>query len=206
MRGIWHGRAGEGNLPPFWIQGEESSVDPRVVTKSRELWPWAYHHVRLVLHDAERAAELFEEVAIKVSERLREEPEVNRNLKGYLIRAFRNRIGLELLRASRITYEGLVSELEGKHRLAAPNGFHSIEVRICVDQIIPLMPPDARRIVSYRLLDYEWGDIAAAMDLEVVQVKNKYHYGIRAAWECLVRKEGANNRRTRKRHDETEVD
>jgi len=210
MRGIRQPqrKPGGGNLPPFWIQADNngSRLDSRVVDESKDLWPWAYHHVEVVLHDATRAAELLEEVAIDVSERLQKKPDVSWNLKGYLITAFRNRVSLELLRASRITYEGLVSELEGKHRLIAPNWLGPLEISICVAQIIPFMPPDARRIVNYRLLDFEWGEIAEAMGIQVMQAKNKYYYGIRTAWESLGPDGNRKQRRENKRPDETEAD
>ena len=42
---------------------------------------------------------------MEVSARLRDEPEVERNLNGYLITAFHHRVRSQLLRDSRLAYE-----------------------------------------------------------------------------------------------------
>jgi RNA polymerase sigma factor (sigma-70 family) len=176
-----------GEVPPFWIQHDVAggSVHPDVSHESEELWPWAYKYVESVLHDSPRAAELLEEVAIEVSNRLQVKPEVGRNLKGYLIAAFHHRIGLELIRNRRVTYEGLLQELERKHLLVSPNWLTAVETRICVAELIALMPADTRRIVHYRLLDFKWEEIAEAMSIPANQARNRYYYGISTAWEKL---------------------
>ena len=57
-----------------------------------------------------------------VASRLRLEPAVARNLSGYLITAFHHRVRWERLRDRRLSYEGLLPELDwlemfhGKHR------------------------------------------------------------------------------------------
>ena len=176
-----------GNVPPFWIHHDLAGgqVHPDVCHESQELWPWVYKYVESVLHDSPRAAELLEEVAIEVSRRLRVKPEVGRNLKGYLIAAFHHRIGLELIRNRRITFEGLLQDLERKHFLADPDWLTALQTRICVGEVVALMRPDARRIVHYRLLDFEWQEIAEAVGVPANQVRNRYYYGIRTAWEKL---------------------
>ena len=77
---------GSDRIPEFWIRPQDrrgSPIDPRLLEASRRLWPWAYRHVETELHDGARAAELLEQVAMEVSARLRDEPEVERNLSGY---------------------------------------------------------------------------------------------------------------------------
>ena len=180
---------GTRNVPPFWLQPDDQlgrELDPDVCRELRGLWPWAYHHVEFVLRDAPRAAELLEEVAIDVSRRLNVEPEVGRNLKGYLITAFHRRVGREIVRNGRITYEGLLRELEAKRLLIAPNWLIPLEMRICVRQLVALMPSPAQRIVHYRLLGFTWDEIADSLGLQAAQARNKYYYGIRTAWEALA--------------------
>lgn len=115
VRRAWHDRNETPNLtnsvPPFGIQESGDggrSIHPRVLKTARQLWPWAYMHVDVVLHDAPAAAELLEQVAIQVSARLEAETEVARNLKGYLITAFHNHVRRELIRVNRFTYVGLL--------------------------------------------------------------------------------------------------
>lgn len=202
------GKPGEGNPPPFWMLEDDDAgrCDPRVIAESKGLWSWAYRYVGVVLHDAPSAAQLLEEVATDVSERLQENPEVARNLKGYLITAFHNRVLSELIRGGRITYEGLITELERKHRPVAPDWLGPVEIGICVRQIIPLMPPDARRVVHYRLLEFEWDEVAMAMEIEIEQAKNKYYYGIRTVWEALGLDADRKRTRRKERRDETRTD
>jgi DNA-directed RNA polymerase specialized sigma24 family protein len=190
MRGNWRLRLqlATGKVPPFWIRTDARAdrwLHPDVREESEDLWPWAYRYVTFVLHDPPRAAELLEDVAFEVSRRLQAQPEVNQNLKGYLITAFHHRVGLELLRNGRVTYEGLLRDLEGKHRLVARDWLMPLEIKICVGEIIALMPQEARRVVQYRLLDYTWEETAEAMGILVEQARNKYYYGIRVASERL---------------------
>jgi DNA-directed RNA polymerase specialized sigma24 family protein len=180
---------GTGNVPPLWLQPDVQpgrDLDPDVCRELRGIWPWAYRRVEFVLKDAPRAAELLEAVAIDASRRLHAEPEVARNLKGYLIRAFHRRVAREIVKNRHITYEGLVSELEAKRVLVAPDWLIPLEMKICVSQVIALMPAEAQRVVHYRLLDFGWDEIAQAMGIQAVQARNKYYYGIRTAWESLA--------------------
>jgi hypothetical protein len=83
------------HLPPLWMRARDSQgrpIDPRVVQVSEQLWPWAHWHVHQELHDSASAAQLVEGVALRVSNRLRNEPSVSQNLPGYFITAFRHRV------------------------------------------------------------------------------------------------------------------
>lgn len=179
---------GRGNVPPFWIQQgglAGSDVHPDVREEARQLWPWAYRYVESTLGDQPRTAELLEEVVLAVSQRLQVQPEVGRNLKGYLIAAFHHRVGLELIKNGRITFEGLLRDLERKHFLLVPKWLVPVEVKICAGEIVALMPQEARRVAHYRLLDFTWNEIADAMGIQVSQARNRYYYGIKTAWEKL---------------------
>ncbi len=181
-------RLGSGNIPPFWIQQKDRAgkcMHPAVRKESHGLWPWAYRYVEQMLRDPPRAAELLDEVARAVSHRLREKSEVGRNLRGYLIAAFHHRVGLELLRTGRLTYEGSVQELQGKHPIAASDWVVPLEAKICVGQIVALMPPEARRIVHYRLLDFSWKEIEEALGIPITLAKSRYYYGIKRACERM---------------------
>jgi DNA-directed RNA polymerase specialized sigma24 family protein len=140
----------------------------------------------MVLHDAPIAAELLEEVASEVSVRLHAEPAVGRNLKGYLITAFHHRVRLEFVKNSRLAYEGLLRELEGKHPLLASDWAAALEVKMFVDHLTALMPGEAQRIVHYRLLAFSWEEIGDVLGIPVTQARNKYYYGVKTAYERLL--------------------
>src|ERR1700682_4272709 len=79
---------GSDRIPEFWIRPQDrrgSPLDARLLEASRKLWPWAYRHVEIELHDGARAAELLEQVAMDVSARLRTEPEAEPHLTGHLV-------------------------------------------------------------------------------------------------------------------------
>jgi hypothetical protein len=176
-------------VPPFWIKPTGRgghAVNRQVIETSEQLWPWAYRHVEMVLHDAPSAAEILETVAIDVSARLQSTPEVASNLRGYLITAFRRRVRLEFLRDSRLAYEGLLRELETKHPLLAHDWATAVEFRFLVGHLTALMSDDARRIVYYRLLSFNWEEIAEANSISVSQARNKYYYGVKSAYDRLV--------------------
>ena len=107
--------AGRGNESPNEYQNSGSRprenvarpLNVRVLDASRHLWPWAYRHVEIELNDGARAAELLEEVALEVSARLRAEPEVERNLNGYLITAFQALGGVGHSCEARLSKSGL---------------------------------------------------------------------------------------------------
>lgn len=191
MRGVPNLRPepGRNTVPPFWISPGDHrgcSINPGVYEAARLLWPWAYRHVEVVLHDAPSAAELLEEVALDVSARLQTEPEVGRNLKGYFITAFHHRVRLQFLRDHRIAYEGLLRELEAKYSPLASNWTKALETKMCVELLIALMPAQARRIVSYRLLGFTWEEVGIAISTPVPQARNKYYYGVKTAYERLL--------------------
>ena len=127
MRGARHEGAHSGldGVPPFGIRptdGRGLELDERVLNAACRLWRWAYYHVDTELHDAPCAAELLEEVAAEVSRRLQAEPEIARNLTGYLITSFHHRVLSQLLENNRLVYEGLLRELEANHQLRARTG------------------------------------------------------------------------------------
>ena len=190
------------SMPPFGIQESGDggrSIHPRVLQTARQLWPWAYLYVDVVLHDAPAAAELLEKVAIQVSARLQAETEVARNLKGYLITAFHNRVRRELRKVNRLTYVGLLRELEEKHPLLASDWAAATEFEIFVTGLTALMPEETQRIVRYRLLDFTWKEIGDALGILVSQARNKYYYGVKTALEKLA----ANAAKRRQREDLT---
>jgi hypothetical protein len=69
---------------------------------AKRMWPWAFRHVERELHDWPSAAETLEEVVIAVSARLRDAPEVGRNLNGYLITAFHHNVRSRRIRDHRL--------------------------------------------------------------------------------------------------------
>ena len=176
-------------IPKFWIRPQDKRgrpLDVRVLEASRHLWPWAYRHVEIELHDGARAAELLEEVALEVSARLRAEPEVERNLSGYLITAFHNRVRSQFLKDSRLAYEGLLYDLEENHQPRAPDWVAALETKLALNFLVSYLPHQTKHMLNYRIVGYSWKEIARFAGITVEQAKARFHYGVQKAYETLL--------------------
>jgi len=176
-------------IPPFWIRPTDRrgrTLDERVLNASRRLWRWAYSYVDMELHDAPCAAELLEEVALEVSGRLQVDPEVARNLAGYLITAFHHRVLSQLLKNNRLVYEGLLRELEENHQLSAPDWTRQLEAKLWLKFVVSCLPHPVRHMLHYRLLDFSWDEIGKRMGLSAKQAKSRFYRGIQKAHETLL--------------------
>ena len=176
-------------IPEFWIRPQDKRgrpLDVRVLEASRHLWQWAYRHVEIELHDGARAAELLEEVALEVSARLRAEPEVERNLSGYLITAFHNRVRSQFLKDSRLAYEGLLYDLEENHQPRAPDWVAALETKLALNFLVSYLPHQTKHMLNYRIVGYSWKEIARFAGITVEQAKARFHYGVQKAYETLL--------------------
>ena len=192
MRGARHEGAHSGldGVPPFWIRptdGRGLALDERVLNAARRLWRWAYYHVDTELHDAPCAAELLEEVALEVSGRLQAEPEIARNLTGYLITSFRHRVLSQLLENNRLVYEGLLRELEANHQLRAPDWTQRVEAKLWLKFFVSFLPHPVQHMLHYRMLGFSWDEIGSRMGLSAKQAKNRFYYGVQNGREKVTR-------------------
>jgi DNA-directed RNA polymerase specialized sigma24 family protein len=183
-------RKDAGPMPPFWIRPEVrhgEPIDPRVVEASHRLWPWAYRYVELELQDGACAAELLEDVAIEVSTRMQVTQEISRNLNGYLITAFHNRVRAQLLKVNRLAYEGLLKELEENHRLAATDWTAALETQLVIRSLLSCLPHEVRHLLHYRMLGFSWKAIGRGVGISAKQAKKRFYYGVQRAYEELTK-------------------
>ena len=168
-------------VPPLWIRARDSqgrSIDPRVVAVSERLWPWAYRHVQRELRDPASAAQLVEGVALKVSDRLHAEPGVAQNLAGYFITAFHRQVRRQLLKESRVTYEGLLRELERNHRLAGPDWEAAIQRELCLQILVDQLPHQSRHMLNCRILGFTWNEIGRSLRISGKQARSRFYYAL----------------------------
>ena len=166
-------------LPPFWIPARDSHgrpIDSRVVAVAERLWAWAFRHVGRELHDPASAAQLVEGVALEVSSRLRDEPGVDQNLAGYFITAFYRRVRQQFLRDNRVTYEGLLRELELNHNLTAPDWEAAMERELCLRVLVDQLPHQSRHMLHYRILGFSWNEIGRALGMSGKQARSRFYY------------------------------
>jgi DNA-directed RNA polymerase specialized sigma24 family protein len=182
-------RSTSNGIPPFWIRprdDDDQSIDPRVRNLAMRLWPWAFRHVEKELNDGPSAAETLEEVAIDVSSRLRVAPEVGRNLNGYLITAFHQRVRSRLLRDHRLTLEGLARELERNHGLRAPDSIAKLEWRLTLDLFLCFLPREIKHTLHLRILGFSWKEVSDVLHISMKQAKSRYYYGLQKAFEEFI--------------------
>jgi len=178
-----------GEVAPFWLPTTDADggvINDSVRDAAKELWPWAFRHVQKELHDGARALEIVQEVAADVSGRLKDDAEVGRNLKGYFITAFVHCLRSQVFRESRFEYEGLIRELEENHHPRAPDWIRGFETTLSLKLLASYMSEPMRRILSYRLSDYSWKEIGAVFNMTDRQVRSRFYYGARRAYEDLL--------------------
>src|SRR5690242_15931665 len=98
--------SGPDAVPPFWLCIGEHGIDQRVLAAARDCWSWAFWLITKRLNDGPRTPEIVEGVAADVSDRLRADAEVGRNLNGYFRTAVILRVKTLAARDGRIAYEG----------------------------------------------------------------------------------------------------
>jgi DNA-directed RNA polymerase specialized sigma24 family protein len=128
-----------------------------------------------------------EEVAAEVSGRLQAEPEIARNLTGYLITSFRHRVLSQLLENNRIVYEGLLRELEANHQLRAPDWTQRVEAKLWLKFFVSFLPHPVQHMLHYRMLGFSWDEIGGSMGLSAKQAKKRFYYGLTRAHEKVIR-------------------
>jgi DNA-directed RNA polymerase specialized sigma24 family protein len=176
-------------IPSFWIRSTDDRqrlVDPRIHELARRMWPWAFRHVQRELHDGPMAAEILETVVFEVSARFREQPEVGRNLNGYLITAFSNRVRWLRVRYNRLGFEGLSHELEENYRLKSSDLNTELEWRLTLDVLLTLLPLEIRHTLHLRMLGFSWKEVSRILGLSVKQAKLRYYYGLQKAYGDLL--------------------
>jgi len=178
-----------GEIPPFWIPAtdhQDRAIDQRVINVAQSLWPWAFRRVERELNDGARAAELLELVAVEVSARLKAEQKVGRNLKGYFYTAFHHRVRSQVLKESRLEYEGLLRELEKNHELRAPDWVSAIEKELTLKFLLAYLPHNVNHMVHCRMLGLSWKKIGRILNISAKQAKSRCYYGVQQAYETLL--------------------
>ena len=184
-------------VPPFWLHTEEDGaflVDPGVARVAKDNWSWAFWLINRELYDGSRMAEIVQDVATEVTDRLRADAEVGRNLNGYFRTAIIRRVRTIAIRESRLSYEGAAHDLEVNHRPSAPDWTKVFEDRMTLQSLASYMSHPVRVILHYRMADYSWKRIAQILRLTEKQAKSRFYYGARRAHDelCAVQMKRAN--------------
>jgi hypothetical protein len=178
--------SGPDAVPPFWLSVGEHGIDQRVLATARDCWSWAFWLIKKQLNDGPRTPEIVEGVAADVSNRLRADAEVGRNLNSYFRTAMILRVKTLAARDGRLGYEGSAQDLEANHHLCAADWAKVLDDRLALQSLLPFMSHPVRRILHYRQLDYSWKQIGQRLELTEKQAKLRFYYGVRNAHQELL--------------------
>lgn len=178
-----------GPQPPFYrrpVGPRGGAIDDRVLDVAEPLWRACLAEVRRVLGDEQQAAPIVESVSESVSRQLTKNQEVGRNLAGYFYASFLRHVRGQAVRDGRICYCGLGHELEHFLALRDTTDWPSrIEARIFLQQLAGAMTPEAKLLLSLRLLDWPWKTIAGQLKISEVQARTRFYRGLKNALEQL---------------------
>ena len=161
-------------LPDFYlpsvVRGQRIHLEVRAAFE--QLWPWFWAYVGRQLGDSDRAADLVEEIAFRVSRYVEGHDEI-RSLVGLCRVAAVNFITSLEDRESRIDYRGLSQEVEAIGP-SAEDGRGEVELSIWADQILEGHNRDVRTMLELRLLRYSWPEIGRVLGLGGDQARLRF--------------------------------
>jgi DNA-directed RNA polymerase specialized sigma24 family protein len=169
------GRENRDRLPDFYLSPRVKGlqIDPQVRSAMEHLWPWFWSFVGGQLGDPDRAGDLADEVAYRVSSYLENHRQV-RSLVGLCRVAARHFVGTTRARERRIEFRGLSHEIEGSIGSSVPGWQDEVELWIWVDQILQGHDREIRLMLQLRLLEKTWDQIGKILGLSGGQARLRF--------------------------------
>ena len=169
------GRDNRERLPEFYLSPEVKGlpIDPEVHAAMERLWPWFWNHVGEQLGDPDRAGELAEDVAYRVSAYLQSH-DLTRSLGGLCRVAARHFIETTRAQERRIEFHGLSQEVETSPGASASEWQRELEFWIWVDQVLQGEPSEIRVMLQLRLLRKTWDQIGKTLGMSGGQARLRF--------------------------------
>jgi DNA-directed RNA polymerase specialized sigma24 family protein len=149
-------------------------IDSNVRAAFEQLWPWFWRYVDDELGDPDRAGDLAEEVAYRVSTHLEMHPGQVRSVVGLCRVAAANFVLSVRTREKRIEFRGLSHDVEATLGVAAPNWREEVELWIWVDQLLHDQNREIRTMFELRLLEETWEEIGEFLGLTAGQARLRF--------------------------------
>ena len=183
-----YSRDGQKRLPDFYLRPTVNgrSIEPEVRTALAQLWPWFWNYVGKELGDADRAADLADEVASRVSKYAKLRPGHVRSLIGLCRVAAVNLVTTTKSRERRIDYRGLSQNVEATLDLTAPDWQEEVELSIWVDQLLQGHDAETRKMLHLRLLDETWDEIGDSLGLTAGQARLRFRRALERIREDVI--------------------
>jgi hypothetical protein len=92
----------------------------------------------------------------------------------------------ECLKEARVTYEGLLCELEQNHQLTAPNWEAAIQRELCLKVLMDQLAHESRHMLHFRILGFSWNEIGRALHITGKQARSRFYYELDKAHTKLL--------------------
>lgn len=163
-------------LPEFYLRpaAKGQRIHAEVRAAFEKLWPWFWTYVRRQLGDPDRAADLAEEIAARVSKNLQTHDGEIRSLLAFCRVSAVNFITSTKAREGRVDYRGLGQDIEAALGPAATDEHGDAELAIWVDQILQGHNRDTRTMLQLRLLDHTWPQIGGVLGMSGDQARLRF--------------------------------
>ena len=174
MRGS--SRNNQERIPDFYLRPavKGQRIHPEVRAAFEKLWPWFWTYVSRQLGDPDRAADLAEEIAARVSKNLQTHKGEIRSLVAFCRVSAVNFITSMKAREHRINYRGLGRDIEATLGPAAPDGHGDAELAIWAGQILEGHNRETRTMLQLRLLDHTWPQIGSVLGMSGDQARLRF--------------------------------
>jgi DNA-directed RNA polymerase specialized sigma24 family protein len=183
-----HTRGGQKRLPDFYLRPTVNgrSIDPDVRVAFEQIWPWFWNYVDQELKDSDRAADLADEIAYRVSKFIEHHPGAVRSLVGLCRVAAVNFITTTKTREGRVDYRGLSQDVEATLDPNAPEWYDYVELAVYVDQVLQGHKPMIRKMLELRLLEKTWDEIGRVLDLTAGQARLRFRRALEGLRNDLI--------------------
>jgi DNA-directed RNA polymerase specialized sigma24 family protein len=183
-------RENQDRRPDFYLRPavKGQRIHPEVRAAFEELWPWFWSYVGRQLGDPDRAADLAEEIAARVSKHLQDHDDEIRSLVAFCRVSAVNFIISTKTREGRIHYSGLGQDIELALGPAARDGHEDVELSIWADQILEGHSRDTRTMLQLRLLDHTWPQIGGVLGISGDQARLRFRRAMEESDDVLPRR------------------
>jgi DNA-directed RNA polymerase specialized sigma24 family protein len=166
-------------LPDFYLSPsvKERPIDPEVRSAMEQLWPWFWGYVGGQLGDPDRAADLAEVVAYRVSGYLKSQSQV-RSLGGLCRVAAMHFVASTKAKERRIEFRGLSQEIEGS-LAESTSDWQEVELWIWVHQILQGQDREISLMLQLRVLGKTWDEVGKSLGLSGGQARLRFWRALR---------------------------
>jgi DNA-directed RNA polymerase specialized sigma24 family protein len=177
-------------VPEFYLGPAPKGrpIDREVRVALEQLWPWFWRYVGRQLEDQNRAPELLEMVADRVSGYIQSHPGQVRSMVGLCRVTTINLIKSIRTREARIEYVGSNQNIEASLSPCAQDWQEEVEMWIWVDEILHDQDRSVRTIFGLRALQHSWKEIGKLLGISADQARQRLRRALSKTYDDVARR------------------